>query len=763
MFRMRDLSITQKLTWMNMLVSGAALLVATAAFLGYARSQYRQGIVRNLSIKAQLIGINSVSAVIFGDPQSAEATLSALRADPTILSAWIFTPQGQPFASYHQGSHNSAPQLPAIPPGETETYSFNDGNLVLVRSIVFDGKQDALVYIQSSLAALYERQKRYLEIGGLVLLASLLAALLVSRAARKSVALPIHALSETARAVSRDKDYSIRAARTESHDEISTLIDTFNEMLTRIQERDDAVQKAHAALVEERYLLHTLMDDLPDGIYFKDRASRFTRVSKSHARAFGLMEPAQAVGKTDSDFFTPEHAEEARSDEERVMETGQPLVGKEEKETWQNGRETWALTTKMPWRDATGKIMGTFGVTHDITKRKQIESALRESEEHFRSLFENMLNGYAFCKMVFESDQPTDFIYLDVNKSFEPLTGLKNVIGRKASDVIPGIRESDPHVLMTYGRVARSGVSEKFETYVESMKKWFAISLYSPKKDHFVAVFDAITERKEAEADLQKLNEQLEHRVADRTAELQVINKELEAFTYSVSHDLRAPLRHIDGFSRLLKEEIGGQLDETSRHYLQRIQEGTTNMGRLVDDLLNLARIGRRELSRQVTGLHSIVNEVVADLNSETNGREITWQVGQLPFVECDPSLMKQVFVNLLSNAYKYTRPRKPAVIEVGQTRMNGDTVVFVRDNGVGFSMKYADKLFGVFQRLHRAEDFEGTGVGLATVQRIIHRHGGRVWAEAELDKGATFYFTLAASANLEARDTATVQAERKQ
>ena len=167
------------------------------------------------------------------------------------------------------------------------------------------------------------------------------------------------------------------------------------------------------------------------------------------------------------------------------------------------------------------------------------------------------------------------------------------------------------------------------------------------------------------------------------------------------------------------------------------------HMGMLIDDLLNLARVGRKQLSMQVTGLNSLVEEVRADLNRANPDRAIEWKVETLPFVECDPALMKQVFVNLLANAVKFTRPRKPAVIEVGVTSQDGARAVFVRDNGVGFSMKYANKLFGVFQRLHRSEDFEGTGVGLATVQRIIHKHGGRVWAEAELDKGATFYFTV--------------------
>jgi PAS domain S-box-containing protein len=233
--------------------------------------------------------------------------------------------------------------------------------------------------------------------------------------------------------------------------------------------------------------------------------------------------------------------------------------------------------------------------------------------------------------------------------------------------------------------------------------------------------------------------------------DLQNTVKELEAFSYSVSHDLRAPLRHISGFSRILMEEFAASLPAEAQHHLQRIQEGTSRMGQLVDDLLNLGRVGRRELSLQVAGLRSIVDDVIASLKSEVGDRQVEWKIGDLPYVECDTSLIQQVFQNLLANALKFTRPRAQAVIEIGQGQRDGKAVIYVRDNGVGFSMKYADKLFGVFQRLHRAEDFEGTGVGLATVQRIIQKHAGRIWAEAELDKGATFYFTLGDSQTCEA------------
>jgi signal transduction histidine kinase len=254
-----------------------------------------------------------------------------------------------------------------------------------------------------------------------------------------------------------------------------------------------------------------------------------------------------------------------------------------------------------------------------------------------------------------------------------------------------------------------------------------------------VVIHKGTLRRNLAEENLKKANERLER----RTAELSETNIELESFAYSVAHDLRAPLRHIAGYSGALTQDYGPKLDEEGLRCLGKIASSARQMGRLVDDLLALSQIGRQELVFQETELGSLVAQVVEDLAPESAGRELEWQIGELFSAECDPGLMKQVFMNLLSNAVKYTRRQAHALIQVGQTMQNGEPVIFVRDNGVGFEMQYADKLFGVFQRLHKARDFEGTGVGLAIVQRIIRKHGGRIWAEAAVDQGATFFFTL--------------------
>jgi light-regulated signal transduction histidine kinase (bacteriophytochrome) len=252
-----------------------------------------------------------------------------------------------------------------------------------------------------------------------------------------------------------------------------------------------------------------------------------------------------------------------------------------------------------------------------------------------------------------------------------------------------------------------------------------------------------ITDRKRAQAQILQLNADLEARVVRRTAELEAANKELEAFSYSVSHDLRAPLRAINGFAGIVLEEYGSQLPDEGRRYLERVRNGGQRMGELIDDLLAFARLSRQLLNRQPVNTGRLVQEVLEELNPPGNKRQVETRMGELPACQGDPALLKQVWTNLLSNAIKYTCGRTPAVVEIGCEQNNGQKIFFVRDNGVGFDMQYADKLFGVFQRLHRADQFEGTGVGLAIVQRIVHRHGGRVWATAEPERGATFYFTL--------------------
>jgi hypothetical protein len=306
------------------------------------------------------------------------------------------------------------------------------------------------------------------------------------------------------------------------------------------------------------------------------------------------------------------------------------------------------------------------------------------------------------------------------------------------------LKPFDVHYLL--GRVRYVLANREFH---QRREPGMGVELYFHDKRHYItagrlqilnlllSTYDAAIQRNK---ELNRSQEELKY----RSAQLETANKELESFSYSVSHDLRAPLRHIDGYIQMLVENAASTLSSEARRYLNVITGASRQMSDLIDDLLEFSRMGRGEMRASSVDLDALVRETARTLEMSAQGRNIVWKVAPLPAATGDPAMLKQVLVNLLGNAVKYTRPRDPAEIEIGSAgEEDGRVIVFVRDNGVGFDMKYADKLFGVFQRLHRAEEFEGTGIGLANVRRIIARHGGRVWAEGKTGEGAAFYFTL--------------------
>ena len=400
-----------------------------------------------------------------------------------------------------------------------------------------------------------------------------------------------------------------------------------------------------------------------------------------------------------------------------------------------SGSEIIVSTRWVLRRDPGGSPAGILESNRDITQRVA-------EEKKFRNLLESAPDAMVIVNSA-------GYIQL-INAQTEKLFGYsrEELIGQHTEKLMPE-RFHSLHVqhrqdyshsprprslgagLELYGR-RKDGTEFPVEISLSPIKTGEDVLVASAIRD--------ITDRRRAEEAIESQRAAL----AQSNNELTAANKELEAFSYSVSHDLRAPLRHIDGFARLLGDTYADNMPQQIRHYLERILAAADQMGRLVDSLLNLARIGRKELIRQeAVNLGDLVRGTISEFSAETKNRGIEWCIHALPAVSCDPTLLSLVFSNLLSNALKFTRAVEHPVIQVG-THMNGGRMtLFVRDNGVGFDSRYADKLFGVFQRLHREEDFEGTGIGLATVQRIIQRHGGEVWAESTPGQSTTFYFTL--------------------
>ncbi|MGZ3595579.1 MAG: PAS domain S-box protein [Syntrophales bacterium] len=375
-----------------------------------------------------------------------------------------------------------------------------------------------------------------------------------------------------------------------------------------------------------------------------------------------------------------------------------------------------------------------YGIT--VTRFRAVydkaKEALRESEERYHTLFSSMTDGFALHEIICnDKGKPCDYRFLDINPAFERLTGLKReeVVGRTVNEVLPN---NDTYWLEIYGKVALTGESVHFENYASSLDRHYEILTYRPAPRQFATIFTDVTQRK-------KMEEDLKH----RTLELEDVNKELESFSYSVSHDLRAPLRAIDGYARLILKKQGDKFDQDTLDKFNVIRSSTHMMGQLIDDLLTFSRLGRKHMSLTRVEMDILMRDAWKEVQTSDPERNIKFTANSMPPGHGDRALIKQVLINLLSNAAKFTKYKDAAEIVVGGYADRNEHVYYVRDNGVGFDMVYYDKLFGVFQRLHSTDQFEGTGVGLATVQRIIHRHGGRVWAEGKVDEGATFYFSL--------------------
>jgi PAS domain S-box-containing protein len=528
------------------------------------------------------------------------------------------------------------------------------------------------------------------------------------------------------------------------------VISLFAELMLRARARADAArasladekERASLALQRERNFLRQVIDTFPSSIFVKDEQGTLRLVNRAMADFYGTT-VQEMEGKGVAGFGTLPEALMARFAEEdreifasaKALHSGAEILDSE-------GKLHCFEADKTPLFNEDGSCDKLLVVTTDITDRKQAEEDLRKNRE----LLNSIISGTPDAIYV----KDTAGKYLLFNRAAEEITGKRSeeVLGRRDSELFP---HRDALVMAEGDQAAATSrsivISEDFITDAKGRRRTF-LSTKGPLYDEqgtFSGTFGVsrdISEQKQAEKEIHQLNDELDIRVAERTAQLEAANREQEAFSYSVSHDLRSPLRHINSYAAILTEELGSGISATARDNLERICKASSRMGTLIDDLLELARTSRLPLKEEPIDLTRLATISSLLLQQTDKTRRVKFTIADGMQVQGDKTLLRLVLENLLDNAWKYTVGEKTAQIEFGLEVIDGQEVFFISDNGTGFDMEYCDKLFGPFQRLHGAE-YEGNGIGLATVKRAIERHGGSVWAEGEVGSGATFYFTL--------------------
>ncbi|MBI4928883.1 MAG: PAS domain-containing protein, partial [Anaerolineae bacterium] len=509
---------------------------------------------------------------------------------------------------------------------------------------------------------------------------------------------------------------------------------------------------AEEALRKSEELMRYIVKYDPNSIAVFDRNMHYLAVSDRYLRDYGVKEE-DILGKHHYQVF-PEMPQKWKDVHERCLAGA---IERNDDDYFErlDGSITYNRWECRPWHQVDGSIGGIVLYSEVTTERKLMEEALRENRAILQAAMDNSPAGIAIAdapdgKLRYVNDAGLMIRGGDRQQIVEGI-GIDQYVASWQLMDLDGRPLKPDEVPLARAILFGETNSREFIVRRESDDDRIVLANAAPILDEdakvkaAIVVFSDITENKQAEAKIRKLNTELEARVADRTAQLITANQELEAFSYSVSHDLRAPLRSIEGFSAILLEEYAESLDEVGKHYLARIKEGSERMGQLINDMLHLSQVTTlSEFHREHVNLSELAAQIAAEFSAESPQRKVEFDIAADLIVSGDENLLKIVLENLLNNALKFTVRRETAIIQVGMIEHDGKPTYFVRDNGAGFDMAYASRLFAPFQRLHSSQEFPGTGIGLATVQRIIHRHGGRVWAEGAVDNGATFYFTVA-------------------
>lgn len=554
-------------------------------------------------------------------------------------------------------------------------------------------------------------------------------------------------------------------------DALDQVVNAINQMQVNIKESFEALEHSEQALRESEQQQRDLLNNTSSVIYIKDREGRYLFINRMYESLFHCSD-TRIKGKSDHDIFPKEMADAFRGNDLKIIKAD-TLLEFEEIVPQDDGEHIY-ISVKFPIKRASGEIYAVCGISTDISERKRVEETVRNiaagvsaqtGEAFFKSLVMHLAKlfdaDYALIGTLDKGD-PLQVNTLAVCAHGQIVDNIKyslagtpcaEVMGQKTCTYSSGVQRLFPedHMLVDMGVEGYIG-APLFDSRNEPLGILVVLDgkplQHTEQVGELLEIFAARAagemERLWVEEELRKHRDHLEELVAERTIALETANQELEAFSYSVSHDLRAPLRSIDGFSQVLLEDYTDKLDEAGKDHLQRVRNASQRMGELIDDLLMLSRVTRREMHRNAIDLSKLAHKIAAQLREDQPDRSVEFMIQEGQTAHGDPHLLRIVLDNLFENAWKYSSKEAQAQIEFGAMEADGKPAYYVRDNGAGFDMKYAGKLFGAFQRLHKTEEFEGTGIGLATVARIIHRHGGRVWAEGEVGKGATFYFTLA-------------------